>query len=471
MTTKTDVDPMQETVNAASRLARSVAGDDDASFMRTFQAVLNTAQTAMAGGDPQPATRRRAAASGRRAAAARPGAARTAGGIPPDSVYSDPVFLANAHALLSNRRRIVGGVPATAFADCVAVGSAAQWCCTGTLIAPNVVVTAGHCDRGGCGDRIFVGTDVDDPNRGHIVKVRERHTHPGYRPPRDQDDVAVLVLDRSVDDVTPRAIATAAALRRLAPSALSATATQTRVARPVTGCAASSTCHSPHLTRASAAIRGPSSWPAPRSSTRTAATGTAVGLPTSTSAVHGCSPEPPRGRRRAPFGPVATEGSTPPSTPIASGWRRSWGRRTEPASADTGPRREGWAAALGRSRAQGREPVEQLAGELGVPGARGGGTGGRGTTGRRLCAGPGPASPPRKRGVLGRHRSLEGPGPRHRGRRTRSATLEGEARRGENARASEVWGSYPWSIRSRDWAAGRDRPVGQDVDDGPRRSS
>ena len=214
MTTKADdLDPMQETVNAASRLARSVAGDDDASFLRTFQAVLNTAQTAMAGGDPQPATRRRGAATGRRAAAARPGAARTAGGIPQDSVYSDPVFLANARALLSNRRRIVGGVPATAFADCVAVGSAAQWCCTGTLIAPNVVVTAGHCDRGGCGDRIFVGTDVDDPNRGHIVKVRERHTHPGYRPPRDQDDVAVLVLDRSVDDVTPRAIATAAALR------------------------------------------------------------------------------------------------------------------------------------------------------------------------------------------------------------------------------------------------------------------
>jgi hypothetical protein len=204
---------MQETVNAASRLARSVAGDDDAAFMRTFQAVLNTAQTEMGEGGRQPAGRRRAAAPGRRAAAAPPQDARAAGEIPRDSVYSDPVFLANARALLSNRRRIVGGVPDTAFADCVAVGSPTQWCCTGTLIAPNVVVTAGHCDQGGCGNRIFVGTDVDDPRHGRIVKVRVRHTNPGYRPPRDQDDIAVLVLDREVTDVEPRAIATPAALR------------------------------------------------------------------------------------------------------------------------------------------------------------------------------------------------------------------------------------------------------------------
>ena len=322
MTTKADdLDPMQETVNAASRLARSVAGDDDASFMRTFQAVLNTAQTAMAGATnsrppavaaprqdgarPRPGLGRRARRAGsRRTASTRircssrmPGhCSRTVGGR-----RGRP-----SHGIRRLRGRRVGGA----------------------------VVLHGHADRPECrGDGgplrpgwlrrpDLVGTDVDDPKRGHVVKVRERHTHPGYRPPRDQDDVAVLVLDRSVDDVTPRAIATAAALRSARSVRVVGYGYTARVGRPVTGCAASSTCHSPRLTSASAAIRGPSSWPVPRSSTRTAATGTAVGLPTSTSAVHGCSREPPRGRRRAPFGPVATGGSTPPSTRIASGWRR-----------------------------------------------------------------------------------------------------------------------------------------------------
>lgn len=37
------VDPMQARVNAAQRLARVVAGDDDARFVRTVHAVLNAA--------------------------------------------------------------------------------------------------------------------------------------------------------------------------------------------------------------------------------------------------------------------------------------------------------------------------------------------------------------------------------------------------------------------------------------------
>lgn len=209
------LDPSRDMVNAATRLARIVAGDDDARFVRAFQAVLNAAETAASDGGPDRATRRAAAPSptGRRLAAARGGAgAGAAAGIPADSVYSDPVFLANARAMLTDRRRIVGGVPARAFADCVAVGTTTEWCCTGTLVAPSVVVTAGHCERGGCGSRIFVGPDVDRPGKGRIVKVRDRAAHPGYRPPRDQDDIAVLVLEDPVDDVTPRAIATAVAL-------------------------------------------------------------------------------------------------------------------------------------------------------------------------------------------------------------------------------------------------------------------
>jgi secreted trypsin-like serine protease len=207
-------DPSRETVTAATRLARVVAGDDDALFLRTFQAVLNAAETAASEGlDPATQEVPASAPAGRRAAARRGGpTAGAAAGIPSDSVYSDPVFLTNARAMLSDRRRIVGGIPARAYADCVAVGTGNQWCCTGTLVAPNVVVTAGHCERGGCGSRIFVGTNVDRPSEGRVVKVKDRAAHAGYKPPRDQDDIAVLVLEDDVTDVTPRPIASAAAL-------------------------------------------------------------------------------------------------------------------------------------------------------------------------------------------------------------------------------------------------------------------
>jgi hypothetical protein len=208
------LDPMQERVNAAQRLATIVAGDDDARFIRTVHAVLNAIDAPeLQAGAARSAGRPPAAAGGRRRAAPRPDAAAApSSAIPADSVFSDPVYLANARWVLSRRRRIVGGVPVSDFADCVAIGSSDAWCCTGTLVAPNVVVTAGHCDRGGCGERIFVGTDVERPDEGRIVTVAERATHPGYRPPRKHDDIAVLVLDGTVDDVTPRAIAPASAL-------------------------------------------------------------------------------------------------------------------------------------------------------------------------------------------------------------------------------------------------------------------
>ncbi len=207
------VDPMQARVNAAQRLARVVAGDDDARFVRTVHAVLNAADapelqgSGGTPGGPTPVRRTRGGAAPRPAeSAAMPP------GIPADSVFSDPVYLDNARWMLAKRKRIVGGIPATEYADCVAVGSADRWCCTGTLVAPNVVVTAGHCDRGGCGARIFVGTDVSKPNDGRVIKVADRVTNPGYKPPRKQDDLAVLVLADAVDDVPPRAIAPASAL-------------------------------------------------------------------------------------------------------------------------------------------------------------------------------------------------------------------------------------------------------------------
>ena len=128
---------------------------------------------------------------------------------PPRSfhIYEDPRYLERARALArrtSSGDRIVGGalVPAGRFMDCVAVGSDGEWGCTGTLIAPNVVVTAGHCAS--VATRVYFGSDVTKP--GKIVRVAKRVVHPKYRKIR-HNDLMVLVLAEKVTAVAPRALA------------------------------------------------------------------------------------------------------------------------------------------------------------------------------------------------------------------------------------------------------------------------
>lgn len=92
---------------------------------------------------------------------------------------------------------IVGGQTTIDFPDCCAVGSEAGYFCTGTLIAPNVVVTAGHCTGV---TRVFVGgTDVTQPDTGEAIAVRDNVEH-------DQADLRVLVLEQDAT-VQPRHVA------------------------------------------------------------------------------------------------------------------------------------------------------------------------------------------------------------------------------------------------------------------------
>ena len=104
--------------------------------------------------------------------------------------------------------RVIGGtrVPKNGFLDCVAVGNDADWGCTGTLIAPDVVVTAGHCAS--FATRVYFGADVSKP--GKIVKVRQRIRHPQYRQGGKQNDLMVLLLAARVENIPPRALATKA---------------------------------------------------------------------------------------------------------------------------------------------------------------------------------------------------------------------------------------------------------------------
>jgi secreted trypsin-like serine protease len=122
-------------------------------------------------------------------------------------IYKDPRYLKNARELARRTlggTRIIGGRPVAAgeFLDCVAVGSDNQWGCTGTLIASDVVVTAGHCVD--FATRVYFGANVAQP--GRIVKVKKAVRHPKYHKGA-KNDLMVLVLAEKVAAIPPRPLA------------------------------------------------------------------------------------------------------------------------------------------------------------------------------------------------------------------------------------------------------------------------
>jgi Trypsin len=119
--------------------------------------------------------------------------------------------------------RIIGGEPAARemYENCVALGRSLgadsdragvyKWGCTGTLIAADVVLTAGHCWSGQFVDVVYVGTDVDDaPNdpRG-IRRVVKRVPHESFNRATLENDLCLLFLESPYEDVTPARLANA----------------------------------------------------------------------------------------------------------------------------------------------------------------------------------------------------------------------------------------------------------------------
>jgi secreted trypsin-like serine protease len=203
-------DPLQEQMDVTDRLARLIAGDDDERFILVFQSLVNVAAGFQDRTEQEQLRHARAvlAQSAQPYVAPRQGGRRAAVAAAPapalDSVLFDPVFLENMKHLIRKRDRVVGGIPTSEYPDCVAVGSPDQWCCSGTLVAPNVVVTAGHCHADGCASRVLVGDDVDSPN-AHVIQVQEAVRHPQYTRPLANDlTVLVLAEDASAE---PRALA------------------------------------------------------------------------------------------------------------------------------------------------------------------------------------------------------------------------------------------------------------------------
>jgi secreted trypsin-like serine protease len=200
---------------AADGFARALCGEDDGRYMDLFLAAVNIAATIENDeADDRGAELLRlvGAGTGRDPIA---GGLRT--GFVTDAnlgrIHDNPSWIENAKLLIADQTRIIGGVPAPDFPDCVAIGSGDRWCCTGTLVAPNVVVTAAHCVVGGCASRVFVGPDVASPTDGEIIEVASTAVHQGYDPPLSRaHDVAVLILANEVTGVSPRSMAPRGAL-------------------------------------------------------------------------------------------------------------------------------------------------------------------------------------------------------------------------------------------------------------------
>ncbi len=99
---------------------------------------------------------------------------------------------------------IVGGVAEAGYSAVGAMIVNGEQHCTGTLVAPTIVVTAAHCVQGLQGTTIgfFFGPNANKLSSGSTIPVSKLHSHPNYDHQNTVNDIAVLVLEKPAS-VTP----------------------------------------------------------------------------------------------------------------------------------------------------------------------------------------------------------------------------------------------------------------------------
>lgn len=96
---------------------------------------------------------------------------------------------------------IIGGRVETGYPAVGAFLEEGRWFCTGTVVAPRVVLTAAHCLNEFQGPEdleFFLGDDANLPDAGRRIPIASLHVHPDYAR-TENADIAVALLAEDAD--------------------------------------------------------------------------------------------------------------------------------------------------------------------------------------------------------------------------------------------------------------------------------